>query len=338
MSASLLRSALIAGVVLSGVGGAAYFGYDAYKKSGAASGVASVAAGEDPIVATVDGGEIRRSDLEKIYKNMARHIPQLASAPMDSLYDSLLDQAINQKLVAYKVRVENIAADDEFKAQLESIRQDLARDFWMKKAVDRRLTDERLRERYDEMVKGMPAEDEVRARHILVETEAEAKKLITKIKAGASFADLAKASSKDPASQGGGDLGYFTHSGVVPEFADAAFAMQKGGLSDKPVRTKFGWHVIQVEDRRPVQAPAFEDIADQIRGDLAGQTRGEVLGDLRKSVSIQVFNADGSVVEEPSVEGSADHEAKTSDAAASESKSEGASADAEVQSSDAGTP
>ena len=261
-------------------------------------GEASIAAGEDPIVATVGGDEIHRSDLEKIYKEMTRHIPQLASAPMESLYDSLRDEAVSRKLMAREVRASDVESDADFKARLASTRQELARRFWLKKAVDSRLTEERLRTRYDEMVKDMPKEDEVRARHILVETEDQAKSLIKKIKDGASFESLAQENSKSPDSSDGGDLGYFTRSTVVPEFADMAFALKKGELSGKPVQTKVGWHVIQIVDRRPVQAPAFEDVADQIRNDLVGQARGEVLADLRKSVAIQVFNSDGSAVKE----------------------------------------
>ena len=106
---------------------------------------------------------------------------------------------------------------------------------------------------YDEAIGQMKSEPEVRARHILVETEDEAKAVLAELKKGADFAELAKAKSKDPGSADGGDLGYFTKDQMVPEFSEVAFKLDKGQLSE-PVKSQFGWHVIKVEDKREQQA------------------------------------------------------------------------------------
>ena len=103
----------------------------------------------------------------------------------------------------------------------------------------------------------------MRARHILVETEDEAKAILDQLKGGADFATLAKEKSKDPGAAEGGDLGYFTKDQMVPEFAEVAFKMYPGQLSD-PVKTQFGWHVIKLEDKRTKQPPEFDKVKDQI--------------------------------------------------------------------------
>ena len=111
---------------------------------------------------------------------------------------------------------------------------------------------------YDDAVKQMGNEQEVRARHILVPTEDEAKAILAEIKKGTDFAELAKQKSKDPgAAAEGGDLGYFTKEQMVPEFAEAAFKLDKGQVSE-PVKTQFGWHIIKVEDKRTKPVPEFE--------------------------------------------------------------------------------
>ena len=126
------------------------------------------------------------------------------------------------------------------------------------------VTDAAMKKVYDEAVKQQGNEQEVRARHILVPTEAEAKAILVEIKKGTDFAEMAKQKSKDPgAAAEGGDLGYFTKDQMVPEFAEQAFKMNKGDVSD-PVKSQFGWHIIKVEDKRSKPAPAFEAVKEQV--------------------------------------------------------------------------
>ena len=127
----------------------------------------------------------------------------------------------------------------------------------------------------------------MRARHILVPTEDEAKAILAEIKKGTDFAELAKQKSKDPgAAAEGGDLGYFTKDQMVPEFAEVAFKMNKGEVSD-PVKTQFGWHIIKVEDKRNKPVPAFEQVKDQIETFVARRAQAEYIAKLREAAKVE---------------------------------------------------
>ncbi len=133
----------------------------------------------------------------------------------------------------------------------------------------------------------MAAEQEVHARHILVATEEEAKEIEAELKKGADFATLAKEKSKDPSgAANGGDLGYFTKDQMVPEFAEAAFKLDKGQISD-PVHTQFGWHIIKVEDKRTKPTPTFEEVKPQLDNYVARRAQEELVDNLRKSAKIE---------------------------------------------------
>jgi peptidyl-prolyl cis-trans isomerase C len=136
----------------------------------------------------------------------------------------------------------------------------------------------------------MGAEEEVHARHILVETEDEAKAIVEQLKGGADFAALAKEKSKDPGAADGGDLGYFTKDQMVPEFSEVAFKMYPGQLSN-PVKTQFGWHVIKVEDKRMRPVPELETIKEQIDAYLVRRAQSEYVGKLRQTAKIERLDA-----------------------------------------------
>lgn len=288
MSVSLIRGTILAVVVASAAAVAAYFAY------GDISANEQAPPANDPVVATIDGEKIHRSDLESLKEQITKQVPQLASVDLDAVYKGLLDRAIDQKLVAREAGKTGLAGSADIKARLKEVEGELIRHAWIAEAIEKKLTDERIKARYEELVKDIPNEEEVRARHILVDDEGKAKQLIAKLRKGAKFEDLAKAESQNPGPSEDGDLGYFTRANIVPEFADAAFAMEKGDISKAPVKTQFGWHIIQVSDKRPVQPPKFEDIAEQIREELTAKVAAEVLSDLRKEAAIEVFNADGS--------------------------------------------
>ena len=143
-----------------------------------------------------------------------------------------------------------------------------------------------MQQTYNDAVKSAGGQEEVRARHILVENEDEAKAILEQIKGGADFATLAKEKSKDPGAADGGDLGYFTKDQMVPQFADVAFKMYPGQLSN-PVKTQFGWHVIKVEDKRTKQPPEFAKVKDQIENFLARKAQTEYVAKLRQSAKIE---------------------------------------------------
>ena len=138
------------------------------------------------------------------------------------------------------------------------------RELYFEKVIKASVSDADARKIYDDQVKLLKPEEEVSARHILVETEDQAKELKEKLNNGADFAQLAKENSKDPGSKDdGGNLGYFGHGQMVPQFEEVVFKLKKGEVSD-PVKTQFGWHLVKLEDRRTKQPPAFEIVKDRI--------------------------------------------------------------------------
>ena len=153
------------------------------------------------------------------------------------------------------------------------------------------VTDEAMHKVYDEAVKTMSGEQEVHARHILVATEDEAKAIVAELKKGTDFAELAKQKSKDPgAAAEGGDLGYFGKDQMVPEFAEAAFKLNKGEVSE-PVKTQFGWHIIKVEDKRTRAMPEFDKVKDQIATFVARKAQTDFIAHLRETAKIERLDA-----------------------------------------------
>jgi len=249
-------------------------------------------AAKDPVVATVNGQHVRLSELEVAQQSLP---PQYRNMPLQSVFPALLERIIDSKLVVQEGKKNKANEDPAFKRRMAFVEEQVLQDFWIQREIARQVTAEKLQQRYEERLKAMPAEEEVHARHILVANEDEAKALIAEIKKGAAFDKLAKEKSTDKASGAeGGDLGWFKKSDMVKEFADAAFALKKGELTETPVKTQFGYHVIQVEDRRKAPPPAFEELADQIREELAREIVTARLDQMRANAKIEKFNMDGS--------------------------------------------
>jgi peptidyl-prolyl cis-trans isomerase C len=247
---------------------------------------------KDPVVATVNGQQIRLSELEVAQQALP---PQYRNMPIQSVYPALLDRIIDSKLVVADGRKNKIPDDPAFKKRMAFVEDQVLQDFWLQREIAKRVTSEKMHQRYQERLKSTPAEEEVRARHILVATEDEAKALIAELKKGGAFDKLAKEKSTDKASGAeGGDLGWFKKTDMVKEFADAAFALKKGELTETPVKTQFGYHVIKLEDRRQAPPPSFEELQDQIREELARATVTQILDQLRAGAKIEKFNIDGS--------------------------------------------
>jgi peptidyl-prolyl cis-trans isomerase C len=165
---------------------------------------------------------------------------------------------------------------------------------WLARETGPKLTEEAVQARYNRQYANRPATEEVRARHILLATEGEARKVMADLRGGADFATLAKAVSKDPDGQKGGDLGFFRREQVWAGFADVAFALQPGQLAQNPIHNEFGWHVIKVEERRLVAPPAYSDIKDQVRQELAASLIQDSIKAARGQMVIHRFNLDGS--------------------------------------------
>jgi peptidyl-prolyl cis-trans isomerase C len=247
---------------------------------------------KDPVVANVNGVPIRLSELEVAQQSLPQ---QYRNMPLQAVFPALLDRIIDSKLVVQEGKKSKVNDDPAFRKRMAFVEDQVLQDFWIQREIARQVTAEKLQKRYEERLKSMPSEEEVHARHILVSTEDEAKALIADIKKGAAFDKLAKEKSTDKASGAeGGDLGWFKKSDMVKEFADSAFALKKGELSEVPVKTQFGYHVIKLEDRRKAPPPAFEELADQLREEMAREVITAQLDQMRSGAKIEKFNIDGS--------------------------------------------
>jgi len=238
---------------------------------------AGTARAEDKVLAKVNGSEIRQSDVAMAEEELGPSLAQMDPAAKD---ENVLSFLIDMKVVAKAAEDEKIADNDEFKKRLAFARNRLLMDSLLANKGKAATNDEAMKKVYEEASKQITGEQEVRARHILVETEDEAKAVKAELDKGADFAELAKKKSKDPGASDGGDLGFFTKDQMVPEFSAVAFALEPGKVSD-PVKTQFGWHVIKVEEKRNRQAPDFAQVKPQIETYLTRKGQAEYVAKLR---------------------------------------------------------
>jgi peptidyl-prolyl cis-trans isomerase C len=247
-------------------------------------------AAQDPVLARVDGEEIRRSDVQTAIGELP---PELRSAPESVLSPLVIDQMITQKALVAAARAQKLQDQPEVQARIKRAEEQELQQALLRQEISPKLTDEALRARYARDVAGKPGEEEVHARHILVANEADAKKVEAEVrKPGADFAAIARSRSTGPGTEQGGDLGFFKKADMVPEFAEAAFAMKQGEIS-QPVRSPFGWHVIKVEARRTAEAPSFEDSLETLRQAAFDETVQDTVNRVRASAKVERFNEDG---------------------------------------------
>jgi peptidyl-prolyl cis-trans isomerase C len=244
------------------------------------------ASASDPVIARVNGVDIKQSDLALAEEDVGA---DMQAASPEAKREHLISYLADIIMVTQAADKKNLADNPDFKRRLAFLRSKLLMGYELQQEAKTALTDEALKQTYDEAVKSMSGQEEVHARHILVEGEDEAKAIIEQLKGGADFAKLAKEKSKDPGAAEGGDLGYFTKDQMVPEFADVAFKMYPGQLSN-PVKTQFGWHVIKVEDKRIKQPPEFEKVKDQIEAYLARKVQSDFIAKLRQSAKVERFD------------------------------------------------
>ncbi|WLS03514.1 peptidylprolyl isomerase [Shinella oryzae] len=228
----------------------------------AGTGARAQDAAADPVVAKVGAVEIHESELKLA---MAGLDPQLANLPEEQKRVAALSSIIDVKLLAADADKEGLRDSDDFKQRLAFLTDRELHNAYFKKHVVDAVTPEEVKARYDKEIAAITPEDEIHARHILVKTEDEAKAIIKDLDAGKDFVEIAKEKSTDPNKSEGGDLGYFGKGRMVPEFEEAAFALEKGTYSKVPVKTQFGYHVIKVEDKRKQQPPALDQVEPQVR-------------------------------------------------------------------------
>ncbi len=240
----------------------------------------------DPVVAKVNGMEIRESDLTMAEEDVGQN-PQTQQLTGDAKRDYLVSYVADVMLVAKAAEGKKVGDQKEFKSRLAFIRNKLLMETLLQQEGKAALTDAAMKKVYDDAVKQMGAEQEMRARHILVPTEDEAKAVLAEIKKGTDFAELAKQKSKDPgAAAEGGDLGYFGKEQMVPEFAETAFKMDKGQMSD-PVKTQFGWHIIKVEDKRAKPVPEFTQVKEQVETYVVRKAQADYIHKLQEGAEIE---------------------------------------------------
>ncbi len=246
---------------------------------------------DDPVVAIVNGAPIQRSDVEEA---RGRLPDQMRQIPLQAVFGLLVDSLINTKLVAGQAREQGLHEEEKIKRRMASIEDQILERTLLFRYVEERVTEDALQERYKKLVDETKDKEEISARHILVETEGKAAEIIADLKKGEDFAELAKKQSTGPSAPAGGDLGFFSADQMVPEFAEAAFALDKGQFTETPVKTQFGWHVIKVEDRRAAKPPTVEEVSETLRAELAREIGNAYLQGLREKADVQRFNPDGS--------------------------------------------
>ena len=246
----------------------------------------------DPVLATVNGEPIHLSDVKDAADTLP---PQARGMPPQQLYPLLLDQLIDARALLVEAQRTGMDKDPEVQRVMRMAQERALESAFLNKTIRPQVTDEAVKARYEADVAGKPAAPEIHARHILVSDEATAKKIIAELKKGGDFAALSKQYSKDPgAAAQGGDLGFFKQGDMVPEFAAVAFALKDNEVSPTPVKTQFGWHVIQVLGRRTAEAPSFDQQRDQLRQTMAQAAVQQEVEAARTAVKVEKFNMDGS--------------------------------------------
>jgi len=235
-------------------------------------------------IAVVNGKPVPSARLNALKQQIER-----SGRPVtDDMLGQLKEEIVAREIFMQEARKRGLDASEDYKNQLELARQtilirELFADFQKKNAV----TDAEIKAEYDKFVAANGGK-EYRARHILVETEDQAKALIAEIKKGGKFEELAKKNSKDPGSgANGGDLDWAGASSYVAEFSDAMVKLGKGEMSEAPVKSQFGWHIIRVDDVREAELPKLEEVKPQISQQLQQQKMGQFQEDLRKKARVQ---------------------------------------------------
>lgn len=240
-------------------------------------------AAEAKVLAKVDGADITDEDVKTALEDLGSALPGQMDPTQRESY--VLDYLIDAKLLAKQAEKDKFGTGAEFERRMAYYRDKVMMEGLLSKIAKEAGSDAAMRKVYDEAKAAQKPEEEINARHILVPTEDEAKKVVERLKKGEDFAKLADEVSKDPGSKGG-ELGWFTKDKMVPEFADAAFKLDKGKVSE-PVKSQFGWHVIRLEDKRQKAFPEFDAVKDQIARFVVQKAQAELITKLRGEAKVE---------------------------------------------------
>jgi peptidyl-prolyl cis-trans isomerase C len=272
--------------------------------------IAGPARADDKVLAKVNGTEIHQSDVALAEEELGPSLSQMDPATKD---ENVLAFLIDMKIVAKAAEDKKVADGDDFKKRMAFARNRLLMDSLLASEGKAATTDEAMKKVYEDASKQISGEQEVHARHILVETEDEAKAVKAELDKGADFAELAKKKSKDPGASDGGDLGFFTKDQMVPEFSAVAFALEPGKISD-PVKTQFGWHIIKVEEKRNRKAPEFDQVKSQIETYVTRKAQADYVAKLREAAKIERMEAANTPPAKPDAAAAKPDAAKPADA------------------------
>ncbi|MGN6095251.1 MAG: peptidylprolyl isomerase [Bosea sp. (in: a-proteobacteria)] len=238
----------------------------------------------DKVVAKVDGIPITQQEVELATEDLGERLAQL---PEDRKRDEVINYLVDLKLGAKAAAEAKVADTPDFAARLAYYREKVLLDQYLTGLGKKAVTEEAAKKLYEDTTKAMAPEEEAHARHILVETEDQAKAVVDRLKKGEDFAKVAADVSKDPGSgKEGGDLGWFTKDRMVPEFAEAAFKLKKGEVS-APVKSQFGWHVIKLEDKRTKPLPDYAAVKPQIEQYLERKAQQDAVLALREKAKVE---------------------------------------------------
>lgn len=234
-------------------------------------------------VVTVNGMAITYDDISMAENELMGLVGQL---PERQRFETLVSFMVERLLAANAARAAGLENSAEVEKQISFLKQKALQDVYVGQLLMERVNEASVTAYYQENIVDGPKQEEVRARHILVDSREEAEAVIAAVKNGGDFIELAKKRSKGPSGAGGGDLGYFDRDAMVAPFSDAAFKLKKGKIS-APVKTQFGWHVIKVEDRRTKSISALDDVRDQIYQILISEARRGIYEEMRQGADVQ---------------------------------------------------
>ena len=237
-------------------------------------------------VATVDGIAITYNDVSLVEDELMAVYGQL---PEEQRFQTLVGYMVNRILASEAAKEAGLENDTDVAKIKAFMERKALQDVYIAKMLMERVREEDVTAYYDKEIKNGPVEEEVRARHILLDNREAADAVVADLENGADFAALAKERSKGPSGPSGGDLGYFSKQSMVPAFSDAAFKLAAGETSP-PVQTQFGWHVIRVEDRRNRPVPPLDQVRDQIYQLLVSEAQRDIYDEMRAKASVDIVD------------------------------------------------
>lgn len=244
----------------------------------------------DTVLARVDGRSITYADIRFAQASLPR---QYRDVPTAQILPTLVDMLIESELVIAEARRRGLHERPEVKERVRRFEEQAIKQLLVLDVARANITDTVVEREYNQAVENSKGEEEIHTRHILVGDQAKAEEVLRILDGGADFAETAVKHSVGPTGPKGGDLGWTQRGMLVPEYENAAFALASGTYTPAPVKTKFGWHLIKLEGRRPVTPPSLEEATPQIQAELTREVTTHLVDSLRGKAKIERFGLDG---------------------------------------------